>query len=80
MRSYASNKQCCLAILSDKQVKLRETIAVFKVLTMKKPEQKDVVFQKGMDNLSKYIVTMLNTFLLSLGSVDSSAKAQFDDR
>jgi hypothetical protein len=42
------------------------------MITAKKPEQKDVVFVKGMDNFGKYVTTLFNAFLLSLGSIDST--------
>jgi hypothetical protein len=80
LRSYKSNKDIALSILEDKQAKVRETMAVFRVLSVKKPEQKDVIFKKGMSNLSKYIVTLLNTLLLTLGSIDSTARRLRDPR
>jgi hypothetical protein len=55
-------------------------MTVFKAITIKKPEQKDVVFVKGMDNFSKVITTLLNGFLLSLGSVDSSKQYKQNKR
>lgn len=55
-------------------------MAVFKVLSTKKPEQKDVIFKKGMSSLGKYCVTLVNAVLLSLGSFDSTSKALRDPR
>ena len=38
MRSHKSNNKLWTSIIGDSQIKLRETITVFKVITIKKPD------------------------------------------
>jgi len=64
----------------DPATKVAQTISVFKMISLKKPEQQNQVFAKGMNNLGKHLVVIVNGFLLSMGSVDSSKAYQQDKR
>lgn len=47
---------------------------IFKAATVKSPAQKDAIFIKGIGKVQNDVVAGFNALLLTLGSVDSSAK------
>jgi len=68
-----SNKKLVNQTIYEPQLKLRESIMVFKAASIKQPAQKDAIFVKGIAKFSPYIVTGFNALLSSLGSIDSTA-------
>ena len=75
LRSYKSNQDLTKSILGDPALKLRDTMIGLHAATVKVPAQRDAIFVKGFEKFQKYLVTGLNSFLLTLGSCDSDIKS-----
>ena len=76
LRSYKSNQALTKSIFGDAALKVRDAMIGLHAAAVKVPAQKDAIFVKGLDKFQKYLVTGLNSFLLTLGSCDSDIKSQ----
>ena len=67
MRAYLANKKMVNQILQSPNLQLKKTIMGLDLTAQKVPAKKDEIFVKGLQKFQKYLVTGLNSLVLSLG-------------